>query len=217
MPATRATVPHMARHLHLVRHGEVDNPRHVVYATLPGFELSELGRVQAREAARYLSGQPIVAVWSSPLERALATAAVIAARADLPVSVDDDLIEWRIADDWAGIVWEQLPTARPGELEAYLEHPWDLPFARESLTELAARMRTVLQRLHERHGEGDVVVVSHQDPVQAARLAITGRSLETQHEDKPQHCSVITLRTGSQWHELTSWAPDQGETFPPDA
>jgi broad specificity phosphatase PhoE len=207
----------MARHLHLVRHGEVDNPQHVVYATLPGFELSELGRVQAKEAARYLSSQPIVAVWSSPLERALSTAAVIAARAGLPVSVDEELIEWRIADDWAGIVWEELPTTRPGELEAYLEHPWDLPFARESLTELAARMRGVLQRLHERHVEGDVVVVSHQDPVQAARLAITGRSLEIQHEDKPQHCSVITLRPGSQWHELTSWTPDQGDSFPPDA
>jgi broad specificity phosphatase PhoE len=113
-------------------------------------------------------------------------------------------------------VWENLPIERPGQLEAYLEHPWDLSFGVESLSALAARMQEVLLRLHERHVEGDVVVVSHQDPVQAARLAITGRPLETQHEDKPQHCSVITLRPGSQWHELTAWAPDQGETFPPE-
>jgi len=205
----------MARHLHLVRHGEVDNPRHVVYAALPGFELSDLGRRQAREAARYLSSQPIVAVWSSPLERALSTAAVIAARSDLPVLVDEELTEWRIADDWAGIVWEDLPTERPGELEAYLERPWDLPFGGESLADLAQRMRDVLLRLHERHTEGDVVVVSHQDPVQAARLAVTGRSLEFQHADKPAHCSVISLQPGSQWRESTNWAPDQGEVFPP--
>ena len=118
---TIATVPPMARHVHLVRHGEVDNPQHVVYAALPGFELSELGRLQAKEAARYLSRQPIVAVWSSPLERSLSTAAVIASRSGLPVSVDADLTEWKIADGWAGIVWEDLPIRRPGELEAYLE------------------------------------------------------------------------------------------------
>ncbi len=207
----------MARHLHLVRHGEVDNPEHVVYAALPGFQLSDLGRRQAKDAARYLSSQSIVAVWSSPLERALATAAVIAARAQLPVLVDPELTEWRIADDWAGIVWEDLPSRRPGELESYLEHPWDLPFGPESLAALADRMRSVLTRLDARYPDGDVVVVSHQDPVQAARLAVTGRALQSQHQDKPEHCTVITLEPGRPWREVTSWAPEQGDTFPPDS
>jgi broad specificity phosphatase PhoE len=205
----------MARQVHLVRHGEVDNPEHVVYAALPGYALTDLGRRQAKEAARYLSSQSIVAVWSSPLERAMATAAVVAARSNLPVLVDPDLTEWKIADGWAGIVWEDLPARRPGELEAYLDHPWDLSFGSESLAELADRMRRVLVSLDARYSDGDVVVVSHQDPVQAARLIMTGRSLETQHRDKPEHCSVITLEPGRQWREVAIWAPEQGDTFPP--
>lgn len=206
---------HMASNIHLVRHGEVENPRHVVYASLPGFGLSELGIRQAREAARYLGGRPVVAVWSSPLERALETAATIAGRLGIPVSVEPELIEWKMADDWAGIVWENLPTERPGELEAYLEHPWELDFARESLDQLASRMRSAITRFHERHREGDVVVVSHQDPVQAARLSLTGRSLHTQHQTKPDHCSVITLKPGSPWREIADWAPDEQNSFPP--
>lgn len=205
----------MARQVHLVRHGEVANPDHVVYAALPGYGLSPLGNRQAREAARYLSGQPIVAIWSSPLERAIATAEPLASRLGVPIRIEDQLTEWRLADGWAGVVWEDLPSARPGELEAYLERPWDLPFSTESLEELAERMTAVLKGLDRRHPEGDVVVISHQDPVQAGRLAITGGSLRGQQVDKPKHCSVITLVPGSPWTELTEWAPDQGDAFPP--
>ncbi|RPI21428.1 MAG: histidine phosphatase family protein, partial [Actinobacteria bacterium] len=34
----------------LMRHGEVENPRHVVYSDLPGFHLSAGGRAQAAAA-----------------------------------------------------------------------------------------------------------------------------------------------------------------------
>ena len=183
------------------------NPDHVVYAALPGFGLSATGLGEARAVARYLRSAPIVAVWSSPLERALATASPIAAAHDLPIRVDDELIEWKMADDWAGIGWDDLPTERPGELEAYLEHPLDMPFASESLEALAQRMRAALTAIAARH-DGDVVVVSHQDPVQAARLSLTGRDLSNQHVDKPRHGTVITLKPGTPWTEVTEWAPE---------
>jgi broad specificity phosphatase PhoE len=204
----------MAGRVHLVRHGEVHNPGHVVYASLPGYRLSDTGVAQAQAVGRYLRSAPIVAVWSSPLERAIATAESIATHHDLPILVDEALTEWRMADDWAGIAWEELPTERPGELEAYLEHPLDLPFARESLQALAGRMRAAVTALAERY-DGDVAVVSHQDPVQAARLSLTGRDLASQHRDKPEHGTVVTLKPGTPWTELTAWAPEQAEQFPP--
>jgi broad specificity phosphatase PhoE len=197
----------MANRVHLVRHGEVHNPDHVVYASLPGYVLNETGKIQAEAVAAYLRSAPIVAVWSSPLERALATAEPIAAEHDLTIMVENELTEWRMADDWAGIVWEDLPEQRPGQLEAYLENPLDIPWASESLTSLAARMRTVLNRLASAH-DGDVVVVSHQDPVQAARLSLTGSDLADQHRDKPGHGTVITLKPGNPWRVVSEWAPD---------
>lgn len=206
----------MANLVHLVRHGEVDNPDHLVYGRLPNFGLSDRGRAQAEDAARYLARPPIVAVWSSPLARALETAGLIARRHQLPVKVDEDLTEWRLADEWEGLVWEDLPDRKPGQLEAYLEKPWDLPFSKESLEECAHRVAAVVRRLDEAHREGDVVVVGHQDPTQAARLLLTGATLAEQHEDKPLHATVLSLRAGTPWEELARYDPEDQVRFPPD-
>jgi hypothetical protein len=53
-----------------------------------------------------------------------------------------------------------------------------------------------------------VAIVSHQDPVQAARLSFAGRSLAGLNQDKPGHCSVITLRPDEGWRELGMWTPE---------
>ena len=60
--------------VHLVRHGEVENPRRVLYGRIPGFHLSADGRVQAKAAADFLAGRDVTVLRSSPLERALETA-----------------------------------------------------------------------------------------------------------------------------------------------
>ncbi len=198
----------MASLVHLVRHGEVDNPQGLVYASLPGFGLSELGRSQAAQAARHLGSQPVVAVWSSPLERALETAGIIARRFGVPVRADERLAEWKLLDRWAGRPWAGLATSFPGELDAYLEHPHMLGFSAEPLSALANRIRGTIELLAEQHRDGDIVIVSHQDPVQAARLSFAGISLSGLHTDKPGHCSIVTLRPSGGWEDLGMWTPE---------
>ena len=65
--------------VHLVRHGEVDNPTGVLYGRLPGFVLSPLGLAMADRVAEFLGDHDIAYVVASPLERAQQTAAPIAA------------------------------------------------------------------------------------------------------------------------------------------
>src|ERR1700685_7643 len=52
--------------VHLLRHGEVDNPRGIIYGRLPGYHLSATGRLMAQAAADYFSERPVVALFSSP-------------------------------------------------------------------------------------------------------------------------------------------------------
>ena len=200
----------MATTIHLLRHGEVHNPDHVVYAALPGFHLTDRGLAEAEAAAAYLRSRPVVAVWSSPLERALETASVVAAPLGLPVRVDERLTEWRLADLWAGVCWEDLPRVRPEQIEAYLAHPTDIPGSPESLEELARRMAAALEDIA-RHHDGEVVVVTHQDPLQAARLFLTGRDLTGLHVDKPGHAAVVSLEPGVPWRERRWWEPPDQE------
>jgi broad specificity phosphatase PhoE len=191
--------------VHLVRHGEVRNPDGLVYGDLPGFGLSEKGRAQAQMAATRLAAYPVTALWSSPLQRALQTAGAIAATHHLPVKVDPELIEWRL-NTWTGIPWSDLANRRPGELETYLQAPTELAFAAESLEALAARVASAIVRVAQ-VDDGDVVVVAHQDPLQAARLHLTCQPLNCLHVDKPGHASVISLEPGDPWREVAHWKP----------
>ena len=204
----------MTHAVFLVRHAEVLNPEHIVYADISGFGLSELGWRQAADTAEHLSRHTIARVVASPLERAQQTAGAIALRHGLEVETDGELTEWRMAQRWKGVVWEELDEQFPGELEGYLRHPWDLPWNEEPLADLAKRMATAVERLCA-GVDGGTVIVSHQDPIQACRLAMTGRTLRSLNEDKPSHGEVFQLRPGTPWTESTRWAPSEQFAFPP--
>jgi len=202
--------------LHLVRHGEVANPRHVCYGDLPGFGLSPTGRLQAEGAAAHLAAAGADLLLTSPLLRAVETAGIIARRLGLAAAQDGRLTEWRLGVRWNGVVWEDLPTAFPGELEAYLEHPADLPFSPESLAAAAERIVALVDELGGRHPGAAAVLVSHQDPVQAARLLLTGGNLAALHRRKPGHAAVLTFTPGDPWREEAVWEPSVfGTPFPP--
>lgn len=203
----------MAALVHLVRHAEVDNPDHLVYGSMSGFALSPHGLDQARRVGRYLGPRPVVAIWSSPLERSLRTAEEIAGRSGIPVRIDPDLTVWALLDRWKGHPWGSISTVFPGELESYLEHPTRLDFASESLGDLADRIASVARRLDQMHPHGDVVIVSHQDAIQAGRLRLVGSSLENLHDEKPGNGAVVTLRPGSTWSEETTWEPGVTRQF----
>jgi probable phosphoglycerate mutase len=58
--------------------------------------LSEAGLAQAHEAAARIAGQPVGALFASPLQRARRTAEIINAVLGLPMSLHDDLMEARL-------------------------------------------------------------------------------------------------------------------------
>ena len=59
--------------VHLLRHGEVENPAGIIYGRLPGYHLSANGRAMASAAADFFAGRPVAALFCSPLERAQET------------------------------------------------------------------------------------------------------------------------------------------------
>lgn len=203
----------MAALVHLVRHAEVDNPDHLVCGSMPGFDLSPHGLEQARRVGRYLGPRPVVAIWSSPRQRSLRTAEEIAARSTVPVRVHPDLADWELTERWKGHPWSAISSNFPGELEAYLQDPTRLEFVTEQISDVAERVAAVARALDAEHPHGDVVIVSHQDPIQAGRLHLTGSSLESLHEGRPANGAVITLRPGQTWREETAWEPGDTPRF----
>jgi broad specificity phosphatase PhoE len=181
-----------ATRLHLVRHGHVHNPRRMVYGRLPGWSLSKKGRAQAEAVARALVGRRVAALYSSPLERARETAAILSRALDVPVRVRDDLIESALAAQWEGLSWPHVWVRRRLEWETYRKRPLELR-APEPLADLAGRMAAALRAIAAAHAGEEVVAVSHGDPIKAGVIALTGGDLARLHDDRLPTGGRITL------------------------
>jgi broad specificity phosphatase PhoE len=76
-----------------MRHGETDWNRDGLIQGSADIPLNAAGRAQAEAACGKLAGRGITAVWSSPLQRARATAEIVAASLGLSVVVEPGLRE----------------------------------------------------------------------------------------------------------------------------
>ena len=85
----------MLNEIYIVRHGHPLQGTNIPYDRAPGPGLSELGRGEARTAALYLRNCGIARLYSSPLDRALETAAIIAEETELAAETDPDIAEMR--------------------------------------------------------------------------------------------------------------------------
>lgn len=190
--------PHPAPALvHLLRHGLVDNPRRIVYGRMRGWRLSDAGRRQAEAAARRLRQRPIAAVYSSPLERALETAEVVASSIGVPVVVREDLTESGLAARWEGLSWRDVKSARRAEWQTYLERPLEMRDVPEPLEALGARMERAVRDIAAAHAGQQVVAVSHGDPIKAAVLALTGADLAGLHQVYLPTGAIVSLRVSA--------------------
>src|SRR5579875_2119404 len=155
--------------VHLVRHGEVENPRRVLYGRLPGYHLSEDGRMMAKKAAAFLAGRDVTVLRSSPLERALETAEPLAAQFGLDITEDERLIEpW---NHFEGLTFGVGDGAllRPAHW-IYLRNPFR-PSWGEPYREVAARMAAAVADAAQAARGHEAVCVSHQLPIWVTRLA----------------------------------------------
>jgi broad specificity phosphatase PhoE len=179
--------------VHLVRHGEVENPRGVLYGTIPGFHLSADGRVMAKAAADFLAGRDVTVLRSSPLERALETAEPLAAQFGLDVVVDDRLIEpWNHFEGMTFGVGDGA-LRRP----THWRHMWNplRPSWGEPYREIATRMRAAMSdAVPAAHGH-EAVLVSHQLPIWVARRDVEDRRLW--HDPRNRECALASVTSFS--------------------
>ena len=195
------------RTLHLIRHGEVANPNRVCYATMPGFNLSPLGVLQAHATGQHLAEVPLDLVMTSPLARAVQTATAVSRHHQVPMVVDDRLIETGQLPHWTGLRWDDIATIHADELAQYQADATQVEGSAESIADLAERTTAAIDEAFAL-GHRSIAAVGHQDSSQATRLALVGRPLSELRLDPPPHAAVITLvSTGSGWEERSIWSP----------
>ena len=128
--------------------------------------LNETGRAQARALATEFRREVFAALYTSPLQRAAETAAIIGYELGLEPRPDVALKEVDVGS-WSGLTREEVEQQYPVGFARWLEfgHGWD---DGETYDELGARVVTGLARIAERHDGGDVLAITHGGPIRSA-------------------------------------------------
>ena len=169
----------------LARHGRTTaNATGVLAGRSKGVGLDEHGVEQARAAAQRLTGLPLAAIVTSPLERCRQTARELNAgqEARVKVSTDRGLLECDYGD-WTG---RELKTLAKEPLWRTVQaHPSAAAFpGGESMAAMAARAVAAVRRwdarVEQEHGPDAVwVAVSHGDVIKAVLADALGMHLDS--------------------------------------
>ena len=163
----------------LIRHGENDHVKTGKMAgRLPGVHLNERGKKQAQALGNALKDIPIKAIYSSPLERAMETAAPIANMHKLQIVQEPDLMDTHIGK-WQGRSWKTLRHTKAWKIVQNTPSRFRFPEG-ESFPETQVRIVNVLERVVQKYNKPQdiVVIVCHADPIKLAVSHFLGLPLD---------------------------------------
>ncbi len=151
----------MPTHFILIRHGQTDwnqTERFRGHADIP---LNQTGLLQAQKIATRLAGEPIDALYSSPLRRSLQTAEPISELRHLPIQKQDGLMDINFGA-LEGLTVDEARQAFPEVIEKWLTAPGHVKFPKgDSLKAVRARIEKMLTDLAGAHVNQTVALVSH--------------------------------------------------------
>ncbi|MGO3885249.1 MAG: histidine phosphatase family protein [Mycetocola sp.] len=179
-----------ANRIHLVRHGEVHNPEHVLYGRLEGFRLSERGRLMTRAAADELiaAGDPVRTLIVSPLQRTQESAEPIAESFRLEPTIDERVIE--PSNFFEGT---QIRRALRNPINWLVLRRPSVPSWGEPYTSIVDRMMAAITDAWEAADGGDVAIVSHQLPIWMVHRHVNGLPLK--HDPRERRCALSSITT----------------------
>lgn len=189
----------------LIRHGEnTFVGKGKLAGWLPGVHLNKRGKSQAEALAQILEPIRLRAVYASPLERAVETAAPLAAAKGLEVIIREGLGEVRYGR-WQG---RSLKALRKRKLWPVVQVTPSL--ARfpdgESFTETQARIVAELEVLRATHNSPKSIIacVFHSDPIKLAVAHYIGLPLDLFQRLTVEPASISVLNVDERYTRLIS-------------
>jgi probable phosphoglycerate mutase len=165
--------------------------------------LDRRGQAQARAVADWLSSEPLVALYSSPLQRARQTLQPLASDQGLPVEVHEGLIDIDYGR-FQGLTHVEARTTDPELYGLWRTAPSRVRFpGGEALADVQARLRAILAELAARHPGGTVVLTGHEMVNKVLACTLLGLDLDQIWRVR-QDVAAISLfkQDGESWTTL---------------
>jgi broad specificity phosphatase PhoE len=188
----------------LARHGETVSNFEGRWQGQSDSPLSDRGLAQARELGRALADEPIAAVYSSDLGRAMATAREVAEPHGMTVHAEPSLREIHVGG-WTGLNGTEIDARYPGQRKLWSTAPASLCFpGGETLHEMQTRaLAFIAERMPDHAGE-TVVIIGHGALNWSMLIAAMGRPLEDLWlGERIDNCQISRLE----------WTPTDGLTL----
>ncbi len=166
----------------LARHGETNWNLERRFQGQLNIALNLKGRLQAEALGRELADAHFDHIYSSDLQRAVATAAPHAARRGMEIVKRPELRE-KHDGVWHGLSHPEVASQFPQDYQHYLVRRADYAApGGETLMRFAARVRFALTKIAEAHSGETVLVVAHAGTLDIAWRMATGKRLDETRE-----------------------------------
>ena len=176
----------------LIRHAEPDADARARCCGRTDVELCDAGHARARRLATALAGEPVTAIYTSPLRRARATAAPLAEALSLEPVVVDDLRELDFGE-LDGLPFDEIAVRYP-QFVPWTDAPAEVAFpAGESIAALRRRAVAAVDEIRRGHPGGTAVVVAHGVVLKAVLADALGQAPEALFRVALDHGSVSVV------------------------
>jgi broad specificity phosphatase PhoE len=182
-----------ATRVYLIRHGATELTAEDAFAGETDVPLSDAGREQLRKLARRLSGEPIAAVYASPLGRTMETARILAEPHRLPVTAKEGLREISHGR-WEGKTRASVEKEHPEEYALWQADPFSFaPQEGETGLAVTARALPALLEIVDAHPGQHVLVASHKATIRLLIGSLLGFDLRRYRDHLDQSPAALNI------------------------
>lgn len=188
-----------------MRHGQADNNvNRILVGRHIESHLTEYGKHQVLDTAKYLGEISIDKVLVSPVLRTIETAEIVCEYLGLDYQIDERLYEIELGS-LVGMNYEEI-ISKYGNLflEFYTENEAALtPYGVESFASIKQRIKNILDEMAETYSDRNVLMISHLDPIKAAIAIILDLKPESLYKWQIRNASLTILKNDNKAYTLT--------------
>ena len=162
-----------------LRHGQAkNNIEKILSGRTPNVPLTSQGIAQAEQTARLLSEMNISAIYSSPIQRAMETAKIVARHNSLDFTIDDRLIEIDMGK-FTGMFYDKIFSNYGNVFLKFYNGELEVAHnGVETFSEVKKRVLSMIEHTRKHHSGQNVVLVTHMDPIKAMLSTVLDLSPE---------------------------------------
>jgi 2,3-bisphosphoglycerate-dependent phosphoglycerate mutase len=189
----------------LMRHGQADNNvNKILVGRHIESHLTEFGKNQVLDTAKYLKEISIDKVLVSPVVRTVETAEIVCGYLGVSYEIDERLYEIELGK-LVGMNYEEI-ILKYGNLflQFYTENDAALThYGVESFASIKQRIKNILDEITDRYTNKNVLMISHLDPIKAAISILLDLKPETLYRWHIRNASLTILKNDERVYSLT--------------